>query len=75
MDDMTEKDRGLLGQAASLQILEDALRGSPADQAELVLLTDSTDITRYANSEIHQNVAQLNTRVAVRAGRLRPDAA
>src|SRR5438552_2987488 len=59
-------ERGLLDEAEALSILEDALRGSPADQTELVLLTDSTDVTRYANSEIHQNVSQLNTRVAVR---------
>src|SRR5438105_9444168 len=59
-------ERGLLGEAEALAVLEEALRGSPADQTELVLLADSTDVTRYANSEIHQNVSQLNTRVAVR---------
>jgi PmbA protein len=59
-------DRGLLGEAHALSILEDALRESPADQTELVLVGDSTEVTRYANSEIHQNVAQHNTRVAVR---------
>src|SRR5437879_8627740 len=58
--------RGLLGEAEGLSILEDALRSSPADQTELVLLADSTDVTRYANSEIHQNVSQRDTRVAVR---------
>ena len=50
----------------ALSTLEDALRGSPADQTEIVLLADSTDVTRYANSEIHQNVSQRDTRVAVR---------
>jgi PmbA protein len=59
-------DRGLRGEAAVQAILEDALRGSPADQTELVLLAGRTDVTRYANSEIHQNVSQANTRVAVR---------
>lgn len=59
-------DRGLPGEARALSILEDALRHSPADQTELVLLVDSTDVTRYANSEIHQNVSQVNTRVSVR---------
>ncbi len=58
--------RGLLGEAEAFSILEDALRGSPADQTEVVLLTDSTDVTRYANSEIHQNVSQANTRLSVR---------
>lgn len=56
----------MLDEAHALSILEDALRGSPADQTELVLLADRTEVTRYANSEIHQNVAQHNTRVAVR---------
>src|SRR6266516_2818909 len=56
----------LIGQAEALSILEDALKGSPADQTELVLVADTTDVTRYANSEIHQNVDQRNTRVAVR---------
>src|SRR5947209_5574419 len=59
-------EQGLHGEAAAQAILEDALRGSPADQTELVLLAGRTDVTRYANSEIHQNVSQANTRVAVR---------
>ena len=56
----------LPGEAEALSLLEDALRGSPADQTELVLLAERTEVTRYANSEIHQHVAQLNTRVSVR---------
>jgi predicted Zn-dependent protease len=31
-----------------------------------VLLGDTTHVTRYANSEIHQNVSQVNSRIAVR---------
>jgi predicted Zn-dependent protease len=58
--------RGLPGREWSLQLLEDALKGSLADSTELVLLADSTALTRYANSEIHQNVAQYNARVSVR---------
>src|SRR5438045_252915 len=57
---------GLLGQEKAFSLLEDALRGSPADQTELVLVVDTTSVTRYANSEIHQNVSQFNTRVSVR---------
>ncbi|MEO8285714.1 MAG: TldD/PmbA family protein [Chloroflexota bacterium] len=59
-------DNGLLGEAAALQHLEDALHGSPADATELVLLRDTTDVTRFANSEIHQNVSQTDTRLSVR---------
>lgn len=58
--------RGLLGEEAGLTFLEAALAGSPADATELVLFGESTDITRYANSEIHQNVAQVDLKVAVR---------
>ncbi|HUP27736.1 MAG TPA: TldD/PmbA family protein [Chloroflexia bacterium] len=57
---------GLRGASRALSVLEDALVGSPADQTELVLLADSTDVTRYANSEIHQSVAQVDTRISVR---------
>lgn len=56
----------LIGEAQAFSILEDALRGSPADATELVLLADTTAVTRYANSHIHQSVSQVNTRVAVR---------
>src|SRR5438045_723134 len=52
--------------AALLNTLEAALQGSPADQTEIVLLLDRTAVTRYANSEIHQNVLQSDTRAAVR---------
>ena len=52
--------------AELLNTLEAALRGSPADQTEIVLLLDRTAVTRYANSEIHQNVLQADTPAAVR---------
>ena len=58
--------RGVLGEEESLSRLETALAGSPANATELVLLVDRTSVTRYANSEIHQNVEQTNFRVAVR---------
>ena len=58
--------QGLLGKEESLSRLEVALAGSPADATELVMLGESTSVTRYANSEIHQNVEQTGVRVAVR---------
>lgn len=57
---------GMLGRDEAFSILEDALRGSAAEATEIVLLGDTTHVTRYANSEIHQNVSQDNTRIAVR---------
>ncbi len=56
----------LLGRDRALTILEDALKGSPADQTELTMLTERTAVTRYANNEIHQNVLQENTKVGMR---------
>ena len=47
-------------------LLEAALAASPAAQTEIALLHDRTAVTRYANSEIHQNVWQENRRAAVR---------
>ncbi len=52
--------------SADRDALEAALAASPADQTEIVLLRDVTALTRYANSEIHQNVRQENSRAAVR---------
>lgn len=63
---MDPEDIGLLGEEAALSRLQDALQGAPAGAMELVLVTDNTSVTRFANSEIHQNVSQLNTRIAVR---------
>ena len=57
----------LFGRERALEILEAAVRQSPADATEIVLLRDRTALTRFANSEIHQNVSQDNTRVSVRA--------
>ena len=56
----------LHGRDKALALLEAAARRSPAVATELVLLRDRTGLTRFANSEIQQNVSQDNTRVAVR---------
>ncbi len=58
---------GMLGEAAALNALADALRASPADQTEIVLEAGTQAVTRFANNEIHQNVVATRTRVAVRA--------
>jgi predicted Zn-dependent protease len=39
----------------------------PADEAEATLLVKDQALTRFANSAIHQNVAQRNAQLAVRA--------
>src|SRR5262249_54545766 len=46
---------------------QETLRRSPAEQTELVLTADESALTRFANSEIHQNVAETNAEVRARA--------
>ncbi len=57
----------LRGEAMTLRLLEDALRGDLADQVELVLETRHRAVTRFAQNEIHQNVTESDTRLAARA--------
>ena len=56
----------MLGEKQIREILEQALRASPADETELVLEARDSALTRFANNTIHQNVAEVNTEVAVR---------
>ncbi len=49
------------------RITQDILARSVADQTEVVLLAEETSLTRFANSRIHQNVAERNTQLRVRA--------
>lgn len=56
----------MLGEAAARQLLLDALRRSPAQQTELVLLSWDGALTRFANNTVHQNVAERDAQVLVR---------
>jgi len=49
------------------QIAQRVLAQCAANQTEVVLLSGETELTRFANSRIHQNVAERNTEVRVRA--------
>jgi PmbA protein len=75
----------MLGRDHVQRLLEEALRRSPAEQTEIVLTAGDDALTRFANSGIHQNVAETNAEVRVRAvvgkrtgvavsNRLEPDA-
>jgi PmbA protein len=48
-------------------ILENALAESGADETEIFAHRSSSGLTRVANSEIHQNVAETNSGISVRA--------
>jgi PmbA protein len=47
------------------QVLELAAKAG-ASQAEVIVQADDAALTRFANSEIHQNVAELNARLSLR---------
>jgi PmbA protein len=57
----------MLGPERMRQIIQRLLAHSTADQTEVVLLSEDTNLTRFANSRIHQNVSERNVQVRVRA--------
>jgi predicted Zn-dependent protease len=57
----------LLGRARFESLADRALDASTADQTEVVVLGVDSALTRFANSGIHQNVAERNVQVRVRA--------
>ncbi len=57
----------MLGQDRCRTILRQALARSRAGQTEALLLVQDSGLTRFANNTIHQNVAQTDAEVRVRA--------
>ena len=56
----------MLGQKRIQEIADGILARSIADQTEVVVLVTDGYLTRFANSTIHQNVAEANTEVRIR---------
>jgi PmbA protein len=56
----------MIGKEKLMKKLEAVLRQSPADQTEIVFIGEDSGLTRYANSVIHQNVAECNQRIVFR---------
>jgi PmbA protein len=56
----------MLGKKQIQQITGTILARSTADQTEVVILADDSALTRFANSAIHQNVAETDTEVRIR---------
>ena len=48
-------------------ILHRVLRGSSADQIEALFLGHDTQLTRFANNHVHQNVSERNAQLVIRA--------
>ncbi|MCJ7795190.1 MAG: hypothetical protein MUQ56_00215, partial [Thermoleophilia bacterium] len=60
----------VLGRERALQLAAEAIRSAlaaGADEAEVVLMTEDSGLTRYAANQIHQHVAERNIEVRVRA--------
>lgn len=51
----------------ALEISERTLEASTAEQTEVNLLASSSGLTRFANNQIHQSVAESDTQLLVRA--------
>ncbi len=56
----------MLGEAAVRHLIERALHLSPAEQTEVLFLGMEESLTRFANNEIHQNVAETQAALIVR---------
>ncbi|MGE5707297.1 MAG: TldD/PmbA family protein [Bacteroidota bacterium] len=56
----------MIGQEKAFELCERLLNASKADQTEVMLYGNDSKLTRFANSEIHQNVAEADTEVRIR---------
>ena len=57
----------MIGSEKTKQILDQALKASSAEQTEVTLIAQESQLTRFANNYIHQNVAETNAILSVRA--------
>ncbi len=57
----------MLGEAKAIEILKKVIALTEADQAEALLMSETTGLTRFANSTIHQSVFEKNAVVHLRA--------
>jgi predicted Zn-dependent protease len=57
----------MLGERELKQIADKVLALSEADQTEVLVMTDESALTRFANNYVHQNVSESNRQVNVRA--------
>lgn len=57
----------MLGEAKAIELLKKVISLTEADQAEALVMSDTTGLTRFANSTIHQNVFEKDAVVYLRA--------
>ncbi|MFQ6118015.1 MAG: TldD/PmbA family protein [Candidatus Bipolaricaulia bacterium] len=56
----------MIGKERIFEVFKKVIDRSPAERTELLYLGGRSDLTRYAKSQIHQNVSENNTRVYLR---------
>lgn len=56
----------MLGEEQVRAVVQEVLAHSDAEETEVVFMGGQSQLTRFANSHIHQNVAEQNTQVNVR---------
>ena len=57
----------MLGQSRVENLAKRALRLSQAGETEVLVQTEDTSLTRFANNAVHQNVSEIEARVTIRA--------
>jgi predicted Zn-dependent protease len=57
----------MIGPEHAKELLHKALRASRADQTEALLFAQEMELTRFANNLIHQNVAEADVTLTIRA--------
>lgn len=57
------------GKQKTMELMKDILRRSRAEQTEVIVMGTDEQLTRFANHEIHQNVAETNVTVTVRVAK------
>jgi PmbA protein len=57
----------MLGEAKAIELLKKVISLTEADQAEALVMSETTGLTRFANSTIHQNVFEKDAVVFLRA--------
>ena len=57
----------MFGEEELRRVAHQALSASPADETEVLIFAHETQLTRFADSHIHQNVAERDRAVRVRA--------
>ncbi len=57
----------MLGRDKCLWVIQTCLEASPSQEIQVIIMGQDQNLTRYTENHIHQNVAQSDTEVSVRA--------